>query len=219
MLPKRLFLIGSSIIGSVAAVGVVNVEKPKSEISKNFNPFETDSKTKKSLAPLPQTVAPAETLKVATPRVEKPHIAFPFGEPESIFSRLDADTFVVGFNRSLRIACYSCEHLSDSRVRQEVVDRQNASFHPPLTEPELFRPTNEDYWHSVFNYTPIFEFYFKNPLLVLFCFFFKKKGFDRGHLSPSGNYKWNQTELNKTFNLANITPQVGKGFNRDYWAR
>ena len=32
-------------------------------------------------------------------------------------------------------------------------------------------------------------------------------------------YEESQEELNKTFCLSNISPQVGNGFNRDYWAR
>ena len=37
--------------------------------------------------------------------------------------------------------------------------------------------------------------------------------------APAANHRGNQQSLVETFSLANISPQVGKGFNRDFWAR
>jgi endonuclease G len=48
---------------------------------------------------------------------------------------------------------------------------------------------------------------------------FRGSGYDRGHLAPAANHKGHQGRLNETFSLSNISPQVGDGFNRDYWAR
>lgn len=48
---------------------------------------------------------------------------------------------------------------------------------------------------------------------------FKNSGYDRGHLVPAANHRASQDEMNETFSLMNISPQVGVGFNRDYWAR
>ncbi|KAK9821107.1 hypothetical protein WJX81_006169 [Elliptochloris bilobata] len=48
---------------------------------------------------------------------------------------------------------------------------------------------------------------------------FRGSGYDRGHLAPAANYKGSQDAMTNTFVLSNISPQVGKGFNRDYWAR
>ena len=44
-------------------------------------------------------------------------------------------------------------------------------------------------------------------------------GYDRGHMAPASNHKATANELKETFSLSNIAPQVGRGFNRDYWAR
>lgn len=48
---------------------------------------------------------------------------------------------------------------------------------------------------------------------------FQMSGYDRGHMAPAANHKGSQRALEETFKLTNISPQVGKGFNRDYWAR
>lgn len=46
-----------------------------------------------------------------------------------------------------------------------------------------------------------------------------RSGFDRGHNVPVGNVSASELVVPDTFYLSNISPQVGKGFNRDYWAR
>ncbi|GAX85438.1 hypothetical protein CEUSTIGMA_g12854.t1 [Chlamydomonas eustigma] len=48
---------------------------------------------------------------------------------------------------------------------------------------------------------------------------YKDSGYDRGHMAPAGDNKSSQKALNETFSLTNICPQVGLGFNRDYWER
>lgn len=35
---------------------------------------------------------------------------------------------------------------------------------------------------------------------------------------PAADAKWSQEAMNDTFYLTNMCPQVGEGFNRDYWA-
>lgn len=46
---------------------------------------------------------------------------------------------------------------------------------------------------------------------------YKRSGYDRGHLAAAGNHKGNQKHCEETFYLSNMAPQVGVGFNRDYW--
>ena len=48
---------------------------------------------------------------------------------------------------------------------------------------------------------------------------FRGSGYDRGHMAPASAHKLNQATMDETFTLSNISPQVGDGFNRDYWAR
>ena len=48
---------------------------------------------------------------------------------------------------------------------------------------------------------------------------FRGSGYDRGHMAPASAHKLSQNTMDETFTLSNISPQVGAGFNRDYWAR
>ena len=48
---------------------------------------------------------------------------------------------------------------------------------------------------------------------------FRGSGYDRGHLAAAANHKRSQARMEATFCLSNVSPQVGAGFNRDYWAR
>ncbi len=48
---------------------------------------------------------------------------------------------------------------------------------------------------------------------------FRGSGYDRGHLVAAANQKRTQDDVDATFSLANVSPQVGPGFNRDYWAK
>ena len=43
---------------------------------------------------------------------------------------------------------------------------------------------------------------------------FQGSGYDRGHMAPAANHKGSQDKMADTFVLTNISPQVGKGFNR-----
>lgn len=70
-------------------------------------------------------------------------------------------------------------------------DRSNSQFSEDATIPQKFRVTLKDYVRS---------------------------GYDRGHMAPAADAKFDQSAMNETFLMTNISPQVGKGFNRDYWA-
>ena len=48
---------------------------------------------------------------------------------------------------------------------------------------------------------------------------YKNSGYDRGHMAPAAAHKSSQRTMDETFVLSNASPQVGPGFNRDYWAR
>lgn len=46
---------------------------------------------------------------------------------------------------------------------------------------------------------------------------YKNSGFDRGHLLPAGDMKFDRTAMDDTFYLSNISPQPAR-FNRGLWA-
>ena len=48
---------------------------------------------------------------------------------------------------------------------------------------------------------------------------YRGSGYDRGHLAAAAGHKDSQRAMDETFELINVSPQVGDGFNRDYWAR
>jgi hypothetical protein len=48
---------------------------------------------------------------------------------------------------------------------------------------------------------------------------YEHSGFDRGHLAPAADNHSSDAAMHDSFLLTNVSPQVGAGFNRDYWAR
>uniref|UniRef100_A0A915D1T1 60S ribosomal export protein NMD3 n=1 Tax=Ditylenchus dipsaci TaxID=166011 RepID=A0A915D1T1_9BILA len=43
------------------------------------------------------------------------------------------------------------------------------------------------------------------------------KKYYRGHLAAAGNHRKSRNSIDQTFFLTNMSPQVGRGFNRDKW--
>lgn len=73
--------------------------------------------------------------------------------------------------------------------------------------------SNGDRKHSYFAEDPSVPEKFRGKLKDYF-----RSGYDRGHQVPAADAKWSQEAMNDTFYLTNMCPQVGEGFNRDYWA-
>ncbi len=46
---------------------------------------------------------------------------------------------------------------------------------------------------------------------------YKKSGYDRGHMAPSADMRWDQQAMVECFYLSNMVPQVGKGMNQGIW--
>ena len=100
------------------------------------------------------------------------------------------DNFVLSYDRRNRTANWVLEHLNKEGLSGDNYDRSNMEFFEDKSIHEFFRATNEDY---------------------------KRSGYDRGHLAAAGNHRSDPKLVAKTFVLSNISPQVGKGFNRDIW--
>ena len=47
---------------------------------------------------------------------------------------------------------------------------------------------------------------------------YRRSGFDRGHLAPAGDMKWDQLAMSQSFLMSNMSPQV-PAFNRGIWRR
>jgi endonuclease G len=48
---------------------------------------------------------------------------------------------------------------------------------------------------------------------------YKNSGYDRGHMAPSADMKWDKDAMIECFYLSNMVPQVGMGMNRGIWAQ
>jgi endonuclease G len=46
---------------------------------------------------------------------------------------------------------------------------------------------------------------------------YRSSGYDRGHMAPSADMKWDQQAMVECFYLSNMVPQVGKGMNQGIW--
>lgn len=46
---------------------------------------------------------------------------------------------------------------------------------------------------------------------------YKGSGYDRGHMAPAGDMRWNQDAMSESFLLSNMAPQIGPGMNRGIW--
>lgn len=115
-----------------------------------------------------------------------------FGFP-SLDNIRSFDDYILSYDRKTRTASWVFEHLTAEHVKHnKEVDRSKCDFKADESVHPYFRADNSDY---------------------------KKSGFDRGHLAAAGNHKRHQKHVEQTFFLSNISPQVGKGFNRDSWNR
>ncbi|XP_057375067.1 endonuclease G, mitochondrial-like [Daphnia carinata] len=103
------------------------------------------------------------------------------------------DDYILSYDRRNRTAHWVFEHLTAETVAyNEKVDRSKCDFVEDESVHPYFRSSNSDY---------------------------KASGFDRGHLAAAGNHRKDQLHCQQTFLLSNMSPQVGKGFNRDSWNR
>jgi endonuclease G len=46
---------------------------------------------------------------------------------------------------------------------------------------------------------------------------YKKSGYDRGHMAPAADMRWDQQSMIECFYLSNMVPQVGRGMNQAIW--
>lgn len=124
------------------------------------------------------------------PSTSETHQALKHGVPSSQTLRF-FDGFVSCFDKRTRNPDWVLEHLTKDKM-DGPGDRNNASFQEDSNLARRFRSKLDD---------------------------FKGSGYDRGHLAPAANHRFTHRGLRDTFTLSNVSPQVGKGFNRDYWAR
>lgn len=146
-------------------------------------------------APLPPAPIAIGTIdpKVAAAAVAPvdPSGLFQYGFPGPVSDLRTASSLTSSYNRTTRNPNWVAEHITPASVLMREGDRRHSVFVEDLSIPEKFRAKLKDYFRS---------------------------GYDRGHQVPAADCKWSQDAMNATFALSNMCPQVGEGFNRDYWA-
>lgn len=117
-----------------------------------------------------------------------------YGHPGPVSDQAIRDEFVSFFDRRTRNPHYVIEHITAQSLGYTAnppVDRKSSVFREDPSIPQMFKARLTDYFRS---------------------------GFDRGHMAPAADAKFSQNAMDQTFYLTNMSPQVGDGFNRDYWA-
>jgi endonuclease G len=116
---------------------------------------------------------------------------FQYGFPGPVADLATRNALVSSFDRRLRNPSWVAEHITPASLAASGGDRKHSVFLEDPSVPDKFRGKLKDYFRS---------------------------GYDRGHQVPAADAKWSQEAMNDTFYLTNMCPQVGEGFNRDYWA-
>lgn len=116
---------------------------------------------------------------------------FEYGFPGPVADIATRSALVSSYDRRTRNPHWVVEHITAASLAQRGGDRKHSVFVEDDAVPDKFRAKLKDYFRS---------------------------GYDRGHQVPAADCKWSQTSMDETFYLTNMCPQVGEGFNRDYWA-
>lgn len=132
----------------------------------------------------------------STPAVPvKPGEFFKYGFPGAAHDIAYRQEFVSCYDRERRNPMWVVEHITPESLKSNkgegAPDRKFSNFKEDQEVPLKFRARLADYFRS---------------------------GYDRGHQAPAADAKFSQKAMDETFFLTNIAPQVGDGFNRDYWA-
>ncbi|KAI5956396.1 NUC1 [Candida jiufengensis] len=131
--------------------------------------------------------------QVFDPSSINPEAFFKYGFPGPIHDLSPHSEFISCYDRSKRNPYWVVEHLTKQSLAKSIDngDRKKSIFKEDESIPAKFRNKLRDYFRS---------------------------GYDRGHQAPAADAKFNQLAIDETFLLTNISPQVGDGFNRDYWS-
>jgi len=140
--------------------------------------------------PLPLPVRRDDLTVPFIPPVD-PSGVFQYGFPGPVNDLRSTASLTSAFDRAKRNPHWVAEHITPASLLMQNGDRRHSLFAEDDSIPEKFRAKLKDYFRS---------------------------GYDRGHQVPAADAKWSQEAMDSTFALSNMCPQVGDGFNRDYWA-
>ncbi|ODV58733.1 ribonuclease ASCRUDRAFT_38749 [Ascoidea rubescens DSM 1968] len=122
----------------------------------------------------------------------KPGDFFKYGYPGPVHDLGAYREFISCYDRQTKNPYWVVEHITaDSLKRNGDTNRGKSVFKEDEKIPMEYRGLLRNYFRS---------------------------GYDRGHQAPAADAKFSQEAMDETFYLSNMCPQVGQGFNRDYWA-
>jgi len=156
--------------------------------------------TPASAVPFPSPVSPplavgrpagVQEALAAAARPVDPNGLYQYGFPGPVSDLRAAASLTSAYDRRTRNPAWVVEHITPESLKNSNADRKHSVFVEDEGIPEKFRAKLKDYFRS---------------------------GYDRGHQVPAADAKWSQQAMDDTFALSNMCPQVGEGFNRDYWA-
>ncbi|KAL6870046.1 nuclease [Amphichorda felina] len=159
----------------------------------------TSTTTTTTTTAVPSPPAAIPPTQVFSPPTASPAVAAPvnpaglfeYGFPGPISDIANRSALISSYDRRLRNPQWVVEHITPASLAMREGDRKHSSFLEDDAVPAKFRALLKDYFRS---------------------------GYDRGHQVPAADAKWSQKSMDETFYLSNMCPQVGEGFNRDYWA-
>ncbi|CAI5730500.1 unnamed protein product [Hyaloperonospora brassicae] len=130
--------------------------------------------------------------KPLKPQTLVEHEALRYGMPSNsnVFVR---SGYVVSFDYRTRNPSWVMQYLTKSSLQvEQETDRSNSKFMVDNDVPAQFQVHPNRYL---------------------------KSGYDKGHLAPARDMSHSQQAMDESFLMTNMSPQVGVGFNRGYWAR
>lgn len=181
---------GASALGSAAITAAYFSTQDKKAIptSPSTQISLTSTSTSSAAQPSP---APFVSHTLARTAPVDPSGVFQYGFPGPVADLHPTPSTTSSFDRRTRNPHWVAEHITPESLAIKGGDRKYSNFVEDATIPEKFRAKLNDYFRS---------------------------GYDRGHQVPAADAKWSQEAMDQTFLLTNMCPQVGEGFNRDYWA-
>lgn len=116
-----------------------------------------------------------------------------YGYPGPILKEnlVTKEAYISAPNYQTRNPWWVVEHLTKDLVARRPDVGSDKEFYEDEAIPEPFRARLQDY---------------------------KGSGYDRGHQAAAGDVGFSQKAKDETYYLSNMAPQVGAGFNQNYWS-
>jgi endonuclease G len=135
--------------------------------------------------------APLPPVAAAIAGPVNPAGLFEYGFPGPVADVAARQALISSYDRRTRNPHWVVEHITPASLAVRDGDRKHSAFLEDDSVPPQFRAHLKAYY---------------------------RRGYDRGHQVPAADAKWSQKAMDESFYLSNMCPQVGEGFNRDYWA-